>query len=187
VPADPAAVIEATAAMMDAMISDSETPAGTRRILERVKGGETPAQAMGLSRDDLEVLYAVGFQQITRGELDRAQDSFIRLVGIDPLEARHRYCLSLVRQLKGDLKGAAAGYIQFLALDATNPEGYLRLGEVHLAAGEPERAAEFFVIAATEAARRPDGAEAAALAQAQLDRLGAGGSTDGATNGGVRA
>ncbi|MNL48429.1 hypothetical protein D3C87_1712880 [compost metagenome] len=42
--------------------------------------------------------------------------------------------------MDADLERAAYFYLNFLALDATNPEGYLRLGECLMSAGELEEA-----------------------------------------------
>ena len=50
-------------------------------------------------------------------------------------------------QTRGELNKAAQMYLQFLGLDATNPMGYLRLGECLLAAKEFSEAQAAFLTA----------------------------------------
>jgi hypothetical protein len=56
-------------------------------IVQGLMAGNTPAQTLGLSRDDLEALYSVGFTALASGEMQRAEDVFTRLILLDPLEA----------------------------------------------------------------------------------------------------
>ena len=119
--------------------------------LQAVADGQTIAQARGLTRDDLEVVYTVGFQLMTAGDLSRAEDTFITLAMIDQLEAKNHYCLGVSRQLQEKWLPAFDDFIRFLALDATNPEGYLRAGECKAALGERDEAHAYFELALAEA------------------------------------
>lgn len=130
-------------AMDEAGLADSP-------ILKRVQDGMTLGQAMGLTRDDLDVMYAVGFQKLNAQDFRAAQDVFDYLTLIDPLHAPNYYCLGVVRQGQGKWPEAKQAFVAFLALDATNPVGYLRLGECAQALGDVELAAESFRLAVAE-------------------------------------
>ena len=137
-------------------------------VLQRVMGGETIAQARGLSREDLEIIYGMGFTLITSGELDKAEDVFITLCFMDQLVAKNHYCLGVVRQMKQQWQMACDDFIRFLALDATNPEGYLRIGECKVALGEKDEAKEYFRLALLEAEQGNGPDDAVEQAQAAL-------------------
>ena len=66
---------------------------------------------------------------------------------LDPLDSRVLYVLGSTYQAENNLPAAARFYLQFLAFDATNADGYLRLGECFLAAKEFEEADQTFKIA----------------------------------------
>ncbi|MFP7674921.1 hypothetical protein ACG74X_16345 [Marivita sp. S0852] len=170
---DPQEVAELVAPLLETVEHSMDEDNPLRDRLQRMRNGETPAQIMGLTADDLDVLYGMGIRQIQAGELDKAKATFQHLGQIDPLEARHRYCLGLVLQLQGALQPAAHMFLQFLALDATNPDGYMRLGELHLAADELDMAGEFFRQAIRFSGDAPNHAETRAQAEAQLSRLAA--------------
>lgn len=119
--------------------------------LERdMKDGLTPAQSMGLRREDLNVLYTLAFQRLNSGALEDAYNLLAFLVMIDPLHAPNYYCYGVCEQLRGNLEDAEKAFISFLALDATNPVGYIRLGEVYLAKDEKGQAKSLFEVAEAE-------------------------------------
>lgn len=137
------------------------TPAQVR---EATAEAQTIAQLRGLSREDLEVLYTYGFNMIGSGKLQQAEDIFINLCMIDPLEAKNHYCLGVVRQMQKRWHFAAEDFNRFLAMDATNPEGYLRIGECERALGRHDSARDYFetALAHAEKGRGPDTAVAEA-------------------------
>lgn len=64
-------------------------------IVRDMRQGLTAAQSMGLSRDELNVIYTLGFQKLNAGEVAAARDVFTHLVTIDPLHAPNMYCLGV--------------------------------------------------------------------------------------------
>lgn len=120
------------------------------RIVKGMRDGLTAAQAMGLTRDELSALYAMGFQKLNAGEAAQAQDVFLWLTLIDPLHAPNIYCLGVTLQIQDKAAEAADCFLRFLALDATNPVGYLRYGECKLLLGDPKAAREAFELAEAE-------------------------------------
>lgn len=138
-----------------------------------VLDGQTIAQVKGLSRTDLEVIYAYGFSFIRRGDTKRAEDIFLHLCFIDPLEAKNHYCLGVVRQMKEKWDTAIDDFARFCALDATNPEGWLRIGECLTAKGDRTQARQVFDVALREARKGhgpKNAVEQAERALASLDK-----------------
>ena len=116
-----------------------------------VLDGQTIAQVQGLTREDLETIYAYAFRFITNGDTEQAEAMFLHLCLIDPLVAKNHYCLGVVRQMKQQWDSAIDDFARFCALDATNPEGYLRIGECLVAKGDRAQAREVFEVALLEA------------------------------------
>lgn len=136
-----------------------------REILEASRGGLAPGDVVGVTRDQKEALLDLGCRLTQLERLDDAAAVLLRLVQFDPLEERALYALGVVCQLRGEPEKAVRLYLQFLALDATNPLGYLRLGECLLAAGDHPQAHDAFLSA--RAVAEGDPAHAGALAQAR--------------------
>jgi Flp pilus assembly protein TadD len=140
-----AAIVSEALAGFLADIKADENP-----VVRNMMEGLTLAQSMGLTRDDLEVLYAASFRQLTAGNFAGAVDAFGYLVMIDPLHAPNHYCLGVAWQGMGRIAEAEREFVNFLALDATNPDGYLRLGECYLHRGASDLAQEAFELAEAE-------------------------------------
>lgn len=119
----------------------------SRRLLEITSDGTTLADALGITREQRNALLEMGCRLIQVGQLDKAADVLLRLNQLDPYDERVNYSLGVLCQTRGELFKAAQMYLQFLALDATNPTGYLRLGECLLAAKEYDEAYSAFDMA----------------------------------------
>jgi tetratricopeptide (TPR) repeat protein len=144
------------------------------KIVQGMKAGNTAAQTLGLTRDDLNVLYTLGFNALNSGDVQKAYDVFFQLITIDPLEAKNHYLMGVIQQAKGDHKLAADMFVNFLALDATNPDGYLRYGETQIALGNRQMAREAFECAEAEAAKGNGDEITLAEARAKLAMLNRG-------------
>lgn len=110
--------------------------AQTRHIIELTSDGSTLGDALGISKEQRAALYDLGSRLLQVGETQKAFDVLMRLNQLDPLDERAYYGLGVACQTQGELHKAAKMYVMFLALDATNPLGYLRLGECLLQAEE---------------------------------------------------
>ncbi|MDC9823020.1 hypothetical protein PRN20_04690 [Devosia sp. ZB163] len=108
----------------------------TRDLMEATKDGRSLGDVLGITKEQKVALLDLGCRLLQVGETDKAVDVLMRLNQLDPLEERALYALGVACQTRGELEKAAQMYLQFLALDATNPMGYLRLGECLLAAKE---------------------------------------------------
>lgn len=116
----------------------------SRHLLEVTSDGTTLATALGITKEQRAALLDMGCRLIQLGQLDKATDVLLRLNQLDPYDERVNYSLGVICQARGELHKAAQMYLQFLALDATNPMGYLRLGECLLAAKEYDEAYSAF-------------------------------------------
>ena len=134
-------------------------------IVKGLEEGRTLAQITGLTRDDLDVLYAHGFSLLNKGSYDKAVTIFGNLTMIDPLEGKNHYCLGVALQMMGKHEVARDTFLSFLMLEATNPDGYLRLGESMMALGDRDMAIGAFELAELEAKR--EGADPHCLIEAQ--------------------
>lgn len=122
-------------------------------VLELMQSGLSLADIFEIGKEERDALLVQGFQLLQVGEIKQAQDFFMVLHQLEPLDERVIYGFAASYQAAGDYAIAAKMYVNFIALDATNPEGHLRLAECFMAAKEYDNATESFEIALGEAAR----------------------------------
>lgn len=119
----------------------------SRDLIEATQDGSSLGDVLGITKEQKQAILDLGCRLIQAGDLDKATDALLQLSFLDPLEERAMYAMGVICQLRGDLRKAAQMYMQFLALDATNPMGYLRLGECLMAAREYGEARSAFEMA----------------------------------------
>ncbi len=112
--------------------------------MELMQKGFTLAEIYGITEDELGAVYEMARRDIAVGQVEKAKALFIMLVQISPMEPHFTYGLATAYQIEGDVRMAVRLYSYFLAMDATNPQGYLRLGECLLASGEYKEARDAF-------------------------------------------
>jgi thioredoxin-like negative regulator of GroEL len=153
--------------LVERILGEGKFTPKQQSVIDLVKGGMSLGDILKITKEEREVMYVQGCRLIQVGEVVQARNLLTVLYMFDPLEARVIYALATTFQLQGDVAHAAKLYVQFLALDATNADGYLRLGECHLTAGELQAAAGLFRAAKGEA-DRGNGTPATAERAAQL-------------------
>ena len=166
---DPGRAADTMVAAMAEVIENTTDPVLKTR-LQRIAGGETPRQILGITHDEAEALYAHGYNKLKHGDIDGAAVVFDKLIELDPIEAKYFYVRGVCHHQKGDLVKAVRLYGHFLSLKATSPDGWLRMAECHLATGERVRAREMYETARDFADEQGD-AGASELARAQIARL----------------
>lgn len=127
--------------------ASSEIGGDAADLLAAVAEGFSFADIMGFGEDHKEALFQFGCRFMVTNNLDQAERIFVMLALLDPLEARAPYGLGIIAQTRKELHKAAQFFMQFIILDATNPKGYLRLGECLLAANEHQEAESAFLTA----------------------------------------
>ncbi|MDN2581416.1 tetratricopeptide repeat protein [Aquibium sp. ELW1220] len=137
-------------------------------IYSAIRAGATPAAALGLDKKHTEALYEKGYDLLQVGDTTRARTVLTTLMTLDPSEERGIYAMAASYQMDGRFETAAQLYTTFITMDATNPEGYLRLGECLMAVGELDNAEGCFDLAREEARRGHGSPGSAAVADQRL-------------------
>lgn len=142
------AACEAMAPLMQDFLDSKAISPRLRSILDLMAEGMNLAQILEISPAHLDALFIEASNYLKTGHVAEAQPLFEVLVRLDPLAARSIYGLALCHELAGDIERAGKLYIQFLALDATHVDGYLRLASCLKAEGNLTEAEACFGTAA---------------------------------------
>ena len=127
-------------ALVRRLVQQKRLTPGQKRLMDLLNEGVSMAAIAGITRAELDGLLAAGGRQLQAGDHEAAQGTLSGLLSLDPTNEKAAYLLGVSCQAQGAYELAGQFYIQFLAFDATNPQGYLRLGECFAANGEPEGA-----------------------------------------------
>ncbi len=109
-----------------------------------LKAGYSPYEILAMDKEHLNAMFLSGFQYLSAGNLQRAKDTFQLLTQLDPMDERFIFALASAYQLENDYSAAGKLYVFFIALNATDVDGYLRLGECLMGAHEYEEADDVF-------------------------------------------
>jgi tetratricopeptide (TPR) repeat protein len=153
---------------LDRIIDRLELPPKQQSIIDLMREGLSLADICKITKEHRDAMLVQGGLYIKQGQLDKAIDWLAMLHQLEPLDERVIYTLAVAFQLKGDFARAGKLFANFVALDATNAEGYLRLGECCLAAGEHDNAADCFRFAKAESERGNGSAKTTAYAARML-------------------
>ena len=121
--------------------------AKARGITDLLPKGASPANMCDITSQERDALFAEGCRLVQAGEVDKGRNWLMPVYLLDPLDARVIYVIAVTYQMQGNVGLAAKLYVLFIALNATNPEGHLRLGECLLSAREYDLAVQEFQIA----------------------------------------
>jgi tetratricopeptide (TPR) repeat protein len=139
--------VEMAVKMTDRYLGSMELTSQSQEVVELLKQGLSLADIYAISKEERDALLQRGYQYIRAGQLDKARAWLLGLYQLETLDPRVIYALGATLQLQGDVASAAKLYVCSIALDAENPEGYLRLGECLLSAREYRSAFECFQLA----------------------------------------
>lgn len=140
-------------------------------IFEQLHKGVPLAHILGLSPDHLDAFFVQALKFFEVGNFMKAQDLGIFLTFSDPTDFRFVYLLAMTYQAQGHVEAAGKAYIQAIALDATNPDGYARLGECFMANNEYDKAKEMFETAMHFSGKGKGSPQTGAHAKAMLEYL----------------
>ena len=101
----------------------------------------TLGELKGISRQELEAVYSLGFTHYRTGRYEDAGKLFQFLVLFDHLNAKYWLALGAVQQVAKDFRGAIASYGYASFLDLENPKPQLHAAECFLALGDKQNAA----------------------------------------------
>lgn len=160
--------IEFASPILNKAIEDAKFPERVHSVLDLMKEGLSLGDIMGLTKQHRDALLLQGCRYLQLGDLAKGRDILTQLYQIEPMDERTIYALATSYQLEQNFAAAGKLYVLFLALDATNPEGHLRLGECFLGAKEYDNAESSFSIA-HNFAKSAGKADCAALAAKMLE------------------
>ena len=103
--------------------------------------GATLKEVRGITNDELEAVYSLGFGYYTTGKFEEAQKLFEFLVLFDHLSTKYWFALGAVQQAQKDYQKAIASYGYSSFLDLENPKPQLHAAECFLALGDKRNAA----------------------------------------------
>ena len=138
------AAVKTVRLLLDGFCNKLELTPRQRSILDLMKEGVPLAAIFGLDKADRDSLFLLGCRFFQAGDLENALAVLTVLYQLYPLDGRVLYVLGAVKQAQGDVAAAAKIFVNSIALDATNPDGYLRIGECFLAAKEKDEAESCF-------------------------------------------
>lgn len=106
-----------------------------------VKDGATLKEIKGVTNDELEAVYSLGFGYYRTGRFEDAQKLFEFLVLFDHLNTKYWFALGAVQQAQKDYQKAIASYGYSSFLDLENPKPQYHAAECCLALGDKANAA----------------------------------------------
>lgn len=101
----------------------------------------TLGELKGISHQELEAVYSLGFTHYRTGRYEDAAKLFQFLVLFDHLNPKYWLALGAVQQVAKDYKAAIASYGYASFLDLENPKPQLHAAECFLALGDKQNAA----------------------------------------------
>ena len=101
----------------------------------------TLGELKGISHQELEAVYSLGFTHYRTGRYEDAAKLFQFLVLFDHLNPKYWLALGAVQQVAKDYQGAISSYGYASFLDLENPKPQLHAAECFLALGDRQNAA----------------------------------------------
>lgn len=150
--ADMKQIVGGSSTIIDEFLSKAELSPRAQSIVDHLKDGLSLADILKISKEERDALLVQGIRQMQSRDVAGAQTTLTMLHRLEPLDERVIYALATTYQAQEDYAVAGKLYVTFLALDATNAEGYLRLGECFLGNRETEQAYACFEVGKGEAA-----------------------------------
>lgn len=139
-PEDAKHVMLATGIVFDQFFDERSASPRAQSVLELLKEGLSLADIFSITREERDAVFLLACRHLQVGDLKSATPLLTQLVQLEPTDGRAIYALGVAYQSAGDPVLAGKLYLYAIALDATDPEGYLRLGECLLANRETEAA-----------------------------------------------
>jgi tetratricopeptide (TPR) repeat protein len=159
---------ELAAPMIAQIIDAANLSPKARSILDLVAQGLSIADICDITAEERDAMFMKGCRLIQAGELEKGREWLAFLHQLEPMDARVIYAIGLTYQTEGNIRAAAQSYVHFIARDAANPEGHLRLAECLLSAREYDPAIAHFRTAGNLCERGKGDAATAAYAAKML-------------------
>ena len=96
----------------------------------------------GISDEEMETIYALGYNFFTYGKYDAAKDIFTGLTAYAPYTSHYWRALGAVNQQLKDYRDAISAYDMAIASDESDVVSYVYRGESQILSGNPEAGLE---------------------------------------------
>lgn len=136
-----------------------------------LKNGKTFREARGLTRENMEALYTLGYNAYNSGQYEQAHRAFQFLCVFDHIERKYWLALGACRQLLKRHAEAVDAYAIASLLDIQDPVPPLRAAECHLALGRRDQAIVALEAVLLAAGDDPAHRETAVRARTMLELL----------------
>jgi tetratricopeptide (TPR) repeat protein len=157
-------ILELAAPIAQRVIDAMNLSPKAQSIMKLMREGMSLADICGITKEERDALFMKGCNLLRAGNIQEGRDWLTFVHHLEPLDARVIYAIAASYQAEGNVAVAGKLYVHFIALNAANPEGHLRLGECFLSAREYDLAIEHFQIAKDLCERGHGDASAADLA-----------------------
>ena len=127
-----------------------------KKALEVIAGGGTLASMRGLTPDEIETIYAIGFNLYNQGKYATAEPMFQFACLYSHLEPRYWTALGDCRQMAKNYQPAIDSYGMAFMLDVDNPWPTIQAAICYLAVGDKEQAADALSLGDKGIARKPN-------------------------------
>lgn len=135
---------------------DKATEQQIQEAAKKFANGATLKEVKGISNEELESVYSLGFSYYRTGKFENAQKLFEFLVLFDHLNAKYWFALGAVQQAQKQFQKAIASYGYSSFLDLENPKPQYHAAECFLALGDKTNAASAIMALEQYAPRNTD-------------------------------
>lgn len=118
-----------------------------KKALEVLSAGGTLKDVRGLSREDLETIYAIGYNLYNQAQYEKAEPMFQFACFYEHTEARYWVALGNCRMMAKKYQPAIDAYGMGYALDLANPWPVIQTAICYLALQDKGQAAEALKLA----------------------------------------
>ncbi len=118
-----------------------------KRALEVLSAGGTLKDVRGLSREDLETIYAIGYNLYNQALYEKAEPMFQFACFYEHTEARYWVALGNCRQMGKKYQAAIDAFGMGYALDQANPWPVIQAAICYLALQDKDQAGEALTLA----------------------------------------
>ena len=123
-------------------MSQEEMIERMKAVLAGFAAGKTVAEMRGMSPDEVEAIYSMGYTYYQVGKLDEAEKIFRFVCLMDHLDSKYWLALGGVLQTKRQFAEAVKVYANIMIIDMHEVQAYYRLAECKLALGDRAEALE---------------------------------------------
>ena len=123
-------------------LTQAEADAAAENMIGLWKSGGTLAQAMGLTADACEAMYAHGHSLYAQGKYNDAFKIFAQLVAYDHMDSRYQMALASAMQMTRRYEEALQQYMIVTVMRIDDPVPVYHCAECLIALGRPDDARE---------------------------------------------